>query len=90
MYTVSCEDHNIIMAISTDSAERLERKLDLISHLLCLLVDRDRAPSITDQIGILASHGLAPAEIGRIVGREANYVSASLKKTKGKANKNAG
>jgi len=70
-----------------DAPERLEKKLDLIIHLLCLLVDQNKMPSITDQIGILASHGLAPAEIGRVVGREANYVSASLKnKKKGKNN----
>jgi hypothetical protein len=75
------------MATSNDASERLEKKLDLIIHLLCLLVDQNKMPSIADQIAILASHGLAPAEIGRIVGREANYVSASLKnKKKGKTN----
>jgi hypothetical protein len=70
------------MAIETGVNERLEKKLDLIIHLLCLLVDQSKVPSIADQIAILAIHGLAPAEIGRIVGREANYVSASLKKKK--------
>jgi len=75
------------MAIYADASERLEKKLDLIIHLLCLLVDQNKMPSIADQIALLASRGLAPAEIGRIVGREANYVSASIKnKKKGKNN----
>jgi hypothetical protein len=75
------------MARDTDGNERLEKKLDLIVHLLCMLVDQNKVPSIVDQIVVLASHGLAPAEIGRIVGREANYVSASLKnKKRGKNN----
>lgn len=75
------------MANDISANERLEKKLDLIIHLLCLLVDKNRVPSIADQIATLASHGLAPAEIGRIVGREANYVSASMKnKIKGKKN----
>jgi hypothetical protein len=75
------------MAKEAGVNERLEKRLDLIIHLLCLLVDQNKVPSITDQIAILASHGLAPAEIGRIVGREANYVSASLKnKKRGKNN----
>jgi len=73
------------MATNDAANQALEKKLDLIIHLLCLLVDQKQIPSISDQIAILASHGLAPAEIGRIVGREANYVSASLKsKKKGK------
>jgi hypothetical protein len=45
---------------------------------LSLLVDPKQVPAISDQIGLLAERGLSPAEIGRIVGREANYVSASL------------
>jgi hypothetical protein len=75
------------MANEIEIMVRLEKKLDLIIHLLCLSVDQNKAPSIANQIGMLSSHGLAPAEIGRIVGREANYVSASLKsKKKGKPN----
>ncbi len=74
------------MAIENGIDQTLNKKLDLIIHLLCLLVDQNKTPSISGQIGILAAHGLAPAEIGRIVGREANYVSASLKtKRKGRS-----
>jgi hypothetical protein len=75
------------MAMSEEIPSSLEQKLNLIIHLLCLLVDQNRIPSMTEQIALLASHGLSPSEIGKIVGREANYVSASLKqKKKGKTN----
>jgi hypothetical protein len=76
------------MAKDKTEFEQIRDRLDLLAHLLCLLVDQNRIPSIGDQIVLLASHGLAPAEIGRIVGREANYVSASLKNKK--ANKKNG
>lgn len=62
--------------------EQVRDRLDLLAHLLCLLVDQNRLPAISDQIALLAMHGLAPAEIGRIVGREANYVSAAMTKKK--------
>jgi hypothetical protein len=67
------------MANDTSTRDRLEKKLDLIIHLLCLMVDVNNTPPIGYQIAMLKEHGLAPAEIGKIVGREANYVSASLR-----------
>jgi hypothetical protein len=70
------------MAIEKNELEPIQRRLDLIAHLLCMLIDQKHVPSITDQIGLLSDCGLAPADIGRIVGREANYVSASLKNRK--------
>lgn len=76
------------MAKERTEFEQLRDRLDLIAHLLCLLVDQNKAPSITDQIALLASHGLTQADIGRVVGREANYVSAVVNKIK-KVKKNA-
>jgi hypothetical protein len=76
------------MAIEEKDIESVRKRLDLIASLLCLLVDVKKLPTITDQIQVLSERGLAPAEIGRIVGREANYVSASLK-NKRKVKKNA-
>jgi hypothetical protein len=78
----------LIMAIEEKDVESIRKRLDLIASLLCLLVDVKKLPTITDQIQVLSERGLAPAEIGRIVGREANYVSASLKNKK-KVKKNA-
>ena len=72
----------IIMAIEEKDIQAIHKRLDLIASLLCLLIDPKRVPTISDQITILADRGLPPAEIGRVVGREANYVSASLKQRK--------
>jgi hypothetical protein len=76
------------MATNEKPFESIEKRLDIVIQLLCLLVDPKNAPTISDQIGLLAERGLAPSEIGKIVGREANYVSASLKNRK-KVKKNA-
>lgn len=69
----------VSMATIEKSTDPIEKRLDLIILLLSLLVDHKNLPTISDQIGLLSDRGLAPAEIGRIIGREANYVSASLK-----------
>lgn len=65
-----------------EALERVEAKLDLVAHLLLLTVQPDKAPNITEQITLLRAHGLAPAEIGKIIGRKANYVSAMGKAVK--------
>lgn len=70
------------MAIDEKDIQSIHKKLDLIASLLCLLVDPKQIPTVTDQIQMLSERGLAPAEIGRVVGREANYVSAALKNKK--------
>ena len=70
------------MAKDTNDFEILQRRLDLIIHLLCMLVDTSKVPAITEQVALLANHGLVPAEIGKIIGREANYVSAVTKSRK--------
>ncbi|HEV2619483.1 MAG TPA: hypothetical protein VGU23_06035 [Acidobacteriaceae bacterium] len=70
------------MAINEKDMQSILKRLDLIASLLCLLVDMKNVPTITDQIKVLSERGLAPAEVGRVVGREANYISASLKSKK--------
>jgi len=74
------------MATIDDPLTSVMNRLDLIAHLLLLSVDKTKLPAITDQIALLADHGLMPAEIGRVIGRKPNYVSAMTKgKKKGKA-----
>jgi hypothetical protein len=77
----------ISMAIAKTEFEQLRDRLDVLTHILCLLVDHNKIPAISEQIALLASHGLSGAEIGRIVGREPNYVSAVMnqQKKKGKS-----
>ncbi|MBB5063907.1 hypothetical protein [Granulicella mallensis] len=77
------------MARENTEFEQIRDRLDVIAHLLCLLVDQNKIPAISDQIALLATHGLSGAEIGRIVGREANYVSASMNQQKKKGKQNA-
>jgi hypothetical protein len=57
----------------------LERRLDLVIHLLLMGLNPSKVPAVTDQIALLSSHGLLPSEIGRIIGKESNYVSAMMK-----------
>jgi hypothetical protein len=64
------------MAIQEDKLARIEKQLELIAHLLLLAIRPDQRPSINEQVALLREHGLTPAEIGRIIGRKANYVSA--------------
>jgi len=70
------------MANDDERLERIEKRLDLIAHLLLLSVDRNKLPAITDQIALLVDHGLAPVDIGKVIGRKANYVSAMTKNRK--------
>jgi hypothetical protein len=67
------------MATTEEQLKQITSRLDLIAHLLLLSVDKNRLLSITDQIALLEDHGLTPAEIGRIIGRKPNYVSAMTK-----------
>ena len=70
------------MATTEQALERIEQRLDLIAYLLLLSLDRSHAPQVTDLIATLADRGMSPAEIGRIVGRKANYVSVMTKRNK--------
>ncbi len=75
------------MANEKDRIAAIEARLDLIAHLLVLAIEPKSIPPINVQIALLADHGLTPAEIGRIIGRKANYVSAMMKpKRKGGGN----
>lgn len=57
------------------TADPVVRRLDAI---IALLIKATSQPSITDQIRILDGLGLEPGEIGKIVGKPGNYVSAIL------------
>lgn len=80
--------YSISMANTEDHLASIVARLDLIAHLLLLTIDRNRLPAITEQIALLADHGLTPAEIGRVIGRKPNYVSA-MSKGKKKGRKDA-
>ena len=70
------------MATIEEQLEQVERKLDLIAYILLLNLDKKKVPQITEQIAILADRGMSPTEIGKIVGRKANYVSVMAKRSK--------
>ena len=72
------------MANEDERMAALEKRLDLIAHLLLLNIEPKNAPPITAQIELLSDHGLSAAEIGRVIGRKANYVSAMTKSKKPK------
>jgi len=75
------------MATVEQQLEQIEHKLDLIAYILLLNLDKKKVPQITDQIAMLSDRGMSPAEIGRIVGRKANYVSVMKKRSKKGATK---
>lgn len=86
------------MAMEDMSVTKIEQKLDILIHLQLLAVAGRESPSVVERISILSEMGLAPAEIGRIIAKPANYVSAvlgrkgasaSVKGTKGKTRKQA-
>ena len=65
----------------------IARRLDAV---IGLLLRSTNSPSISDQIKTLSGMGFKPPEIGRIVGKETNYVGAVLSsrsKSSGKAKK---
>lgn len=75
---------SISVANNDEILTRIEQRLDLIAHLLVLSIPVDKRPPITDQIALLREHGLSAADIGRIIGRKANYVSAVVTAKKAK------
>lgn len=77
------------MATNDERLERIEQRLDLIAGLLLLALDKNKLSQMTDQIAVLTDRGMSPTEIGRIVGRKANYVSAIAKRAKKGASKDA-
>jgi hypothetical protein len=70
------------MATIEERLEKIEERLDLIAYILLLSVDKKNITQITDQIATLTDRGMSPAEIGRIVGRKANYVSVMTKRAR--------
>jgi hypothetical protein len=69
--------------LASDPTTDLARRIDV---LIFLQLDQ-KYPSMTDKVEKLAEAGLNSGEIGRIVGKPTNYVTATLsqgKKRKGK------
>jgi len=66
--------------MANEDTHRIEQKLDILIHLQLLAVAGRESPAVAERIAVLSDMGLAPAEIGRIIGKPANYVSAALGK----------
>lgn len=68
---------------ASEPTDDVARRMDV---LIFLQLDQ-KYPSVTDKVEKLAEAGLNSGEIGRIVGKPSNYVTATLaqgKKRKGK------
>lgn len=63
--------------------QQIEKKMDILIHLQLLSIGRSEVASMSERIKLLSEMGLSPAEIGRIVAKQANYVSAVLGPKKG-------
>jgi hypothetical protein len=53
-------------------------RFDIIIAIQLTMIRADKVASVRERIVRLAEFGLPPGEIGRLVGRKANYVSATL------------
>jgi len=62
--------------------ERVVSRLDMIIRLLLARSGSHETPTKTDMISQLKEMGLTPSEIGSILGKPANYVSAALSQRK--------
>ena len=62
--------------------DEVTRRLDVIAGLLAMLVAGSEVDTaLARRIAVLHGAGLGPTEIGRIVGKASNYVSAVLGRT---------
>ena len=62
------------------------KRLDAVIALLAVTLPQPEEPrSLRDQIKLLDTAGLTPAEIARIVGRPATSVNSELARIRGKA-----
>jgi len=59
-------------------------KIDVMIALQLTIIKTENVSPLRDRIFQLAELGIGPAEIGRFVGRKANYVSAVLGTRKSK------
>jgi ATP-dependent RNA circularization protein (DNA/RNA ligase family) len=76
--------------VENKDTEYIETLIKKFNVLISLILDMsgDKASSVTDKVKKLSDYGLKPAEIGEILGKKANYISAvinSLNKSKRKA-----
>jgi len=63
--------------------KKMVMKLNVLISLM-LDLTKDKELSITDKVKKLRDYGLKPAEIGEILNKKSNYVSAVIKNMKGK------
>jgi hypothetical protein len=71
----------------TEYKELLIKKFNILISLI-LDLSEDKELSITEKVKKLSDYGLKPSEIGEILGKKANYISAvmnSFRKSKRKA-----
>ncbi|MGH9425519.1 MAG: hypothetical protein ACRD2L_04330 [Terriglobia bacterium] len=61
-----------------DFYQQMLHRLDIIIAVQLTMIRPDRVASVSERIVRLAELGLPPHEIGRLVGRKPNYVSAVL------------
>jgi hypothetical protein len=62
--------------MATKSTEELV--LDKMDLLISLILHQAAGPSIKERATLLQELGLSPSQIGKLIGRPANYVSALL------------
>ncbi|MDA2910548.1 hypothetical protein MYX04_06430 [Nitrospiraceae bacterium AH_259_D15_M11_P09] len=69
------------------TGEEIVRRLNVVIALLLERSGDESSISIADRITKLADLGVSPAEIGRILGKPSNYVTATLDRRKGQQRK---
>jgi hypothetical protein len=69
-----------------EDAEYKESVIKKFNILISLILDlsEDKKLSITEKVNRLRDYDLKPAEIGEILNKKSNYISAVIKNTKGK------
>jgi hypothetical protein len=73
----------------TQFHEVLIRRLDVLISLLLDAPAADSATSFSSKIRRLSELGLSPAEIGNILGKPVNYITATLSQQKAARKKGA-
>lgn len=72
------------MATDNNDNQGIIKRLDIIIALLLRFRSNGSEVTATEKIAELANLGLSRSEIGRIMGKPANYISAVLGTKKGK------
>jgi hypothetical protein len=72
------------MATTEQILTSIDRKLEIIAAVLLMSASIQSASTTTERIHALNELGPSPSEIGRYVGKQENYVSATLQKVRKK------